>query len=112
MTGLVACAAGRKTTNRLRAIETLITASCSSLCPSVARQLIAFGRLKLVPLDEALVVSLCRKTTNRLRAIETASLLPLSAVFTNVARQLIAFGRLKLALAVTEHADARRSQDN
>ena len=37
----------RKTTNRLRAIETCIAAICAWLCACVARPLIAFGRLKL-----------------------------------------------------------------
>ena len=39
----------------------------------VARQLIAFGRLKRPPLPRALLSALRRKTTNRLRAIETTS---------------------------------------
>ena len=63
--------AGRKTTNRLRAIETW---------PSRPRQT-SFPR---------------RKTTNRLRAIETEVGPPVVAQEGVVARQLIACGRLKL----------------
>ena len=37
----------------------------------VARQLIAFGRLKLLGATLGCVISASRKTTNRLRAIET-----------------------------------------
>ena len=63
---------------------------------SVARQLIAFGRLKRqrrrLALDAA---DVCRKTTNRLRAIETLNHHLLSVAEATVARQLIAFGRLK-----------------
>ena len=62
----------RKTTNRLRAIETSRQTSVPEGTVTVARQLIAFGRLKL---NHALVGGHC--------GLE-------------VARQLIAFGRLKL----------------
>ena len=63
---------GRKTTNRLRAIETTTFADPARLRVVVARPLIAFGRLK--PDEQAgQQAGYCdrRKTTNRLRAIET-----------------------------------------
>ena len=63
---------GRKTTNRLRAIETI--SAIATLCPDscVARPLIAFGRLKLEVSGRVAVEGFPgRKTTNRLRAIET-----------------------------------------
>ena len=61
----------RKTTNRLRAIETRIANGWND---DVDRR---------------------RKTTNRLRAIETGSAALVLALLWLVARQLIAFGRLK-----------------
>ena len=62
----------------------------------VARQLIAFGRLKLDDREDLVRHLIGRKTTNRLRAIETNVLRKLS-YYLDVARQLIAFGRLKRA---------------
>ena len=63
----------------------------------VARQLIAFGRLKLeYPWPTDRTTNRRRKTTNRLRAIETQGRHLHLAPHTFVARQLIAFGRLKL----------------
>ena len=62
----------RKTTNRLRAIETRRNAEFPQLAGCVARPLIAFGRLKLAcPRGRVGLARLGRKTTNRLRAIET-----------------------------------------
>ena len=111
---------GRKTTNRLRAIETRLLRLSRSRVLAVARQLIAFGRLKLtspichkagrasrkttnrlraietLPMFISIRVMVSRrKTTNRLRAIETRQLAPEIGVRDQVARQLIAFGRLK-----------------
>ena len=65
----------RKTTNRLRAIETVPLFLLSPPCPAprVARQLIAFGRLKHTVRRQCLHVAPGRKTTNRLRAIETCA---------------------------------------
>ena len=63
----------RKTTNRLRAIETSFQSRFAWLRDFVARQLIAFGRLKPMSAGtNQLRVTTGRKTTNRLRAIETA----------------------------------------
>ena len=62
---------GRKTTNRLRAIETTRRQRQQPRPIIVARQLIAFGRLKLEWYDRRHNDSQRRKTTNRLRAIET-----------------------------------------
>ena len=69
----------------------------------VARQLIAFGRLKLVLVPLIVKVPVSRKTTNRLRAIETATQGGRRAGRPVVARQLIAFGRLKHEDALTAH---------
>ena len=69
----------------------------------VARQLIAFGRLKLGNYVVGVQGQRCRKTTNRLRAIETSFTISCPAQAWDVARQLIAFGRLK---HVTEHSRA------
>ena len=68
MTGIIM---GRKTTNRLRAIETALLRQQARANGGVARQLIAFGRLKLWwgPLGRCGCWR--RKATNRLRAIET-----------------------------------------
>ena len=63
---------------------------------SVARQLIAFGRLKPAISRPKNLAFICRKTTNRLRAIETLDIGPRIYHDGFVARQLIAFGRLKL----------------
>ena len=63
--------ASRKTTNRLRAIETVGVRNVE---------------------DDGLAG---RKTTNRLRAIETLLRNMVCLHLANVARQLIAFGRLK-----------------
>ena len=62
---------------------------------AVARQLIAFGRLKLGLAIASVITFSSRKTTNRLRAIETAVYRFRPGAPGNVARQLIAFGRLK-----------------
>ena len=78
----------RKTTNRLRAIETKFTPSCEGV------------RVR------------CRKTTNRLRAIETLLIGVVDAGALEVARQLIAFGRLKLSHPPYQRHDGCKSQDN
>ena len=77
----------RKTTNRLRAIETTGVVRYKDLETPVARQLIAFGRLKL----------------GYERAKESAH---------EVARQLIAFGRLKLRMSSIASIPRSKSQDN
>ncbi|MFZ2615714.1 MAG: hypothetical protein WA077_06970, partial [Anaerolineae bacterium] len=59
---------GRKTTNRLRAIETLpLLEGSDDLHALVARPLIAFGRLKLTTCSRSIFTPSGRKTTNRLR---------------------------------------------
>ena len=81
--------AGRKTTNRLRAIET---------CPWWRRCLRHARR---------------RKTTNRLRAIETRDDASGGVhMGDRVARQLIAFGRLKLVIVTSTGCPGWGSQDN
>ena len=79
---------GRKTTNRLRAIETSAQQGDLAGTGGVARQLIAFGRLKLF-------------TPTRPAMREKS-----------VARQLIAFGRLKRAAVRFPARTATWSQDN
>ena len=98
----------RKTTNRLRAIETLITTSPSEPGIGVARPLIAFGRLKhLTRGHQPSILTVCRKTTNRLRAIETQYSVPTQDGKLKVARPLIAFGRLKLSYPPHLQCDQR-----
>ena len=85
----------RKTTNRLRAIETPSLRVGGGLPARVARQLIAFGRLKLSRGRKNTSWSrTSRKTTNRLRAIETRDGRVRRSGSRQVARQLIAFGRV------------------
>ena len=81
---------------------------------TVARQLIAFGRLKRAGRRvRERNRRLGRKTTNRLRAIETENATGGKSTLANVARQLIAFGRLKPAEAGWgPNAGGPRSQDN
>ena len=79
---------GRKTTNRLRAIETT----------SLQRR--------------AFVAESRRKTTNRLRAIETQTTRQSTKNANKVARQLIAFGRLKRRRCRGGRGGRRVSQDN
>ena len=80
--------------------------------PLVARQLIAFGRLKPLYVKRAFIFSLRRKTTNRLRAIETQFADDLDAHVLTVARQLFAFGRLKREGSGAGNQPAFVSQDN
>ena len=128
---------GRKTTNRLRAIETILNdydyltvivvarqrIACGRLklrfthegelqTGEVARQRIACGRLKRAPAGGYDLTCLRRKTTNRLRAIETNSSAPLNKNVASVARQRIACGRLKLRTVADHDHRLFRSQDN
>ena len=87
---------GRKTTNRLRAIETCCSSSrhcCRWLCRKTTNRLRAIETRPLPPGGYNFRGR--RKTTNRLRAIETTPLVDACAPAVMVARQLIAFGRLK-----------------
>ena len=128
----------RKTTNRLRAIETRTGRLLRPTPSPVARQLIAFGRLKhwsiLMPgtgvslrrkttnrlraIETKAVrisnvsVACRRKTTNRLRAIETYTTVSGAMLVRAVARQLIAFGRLKPTTKTGPPRGWRWSQDN
>ena len=78
----------RKTTNRLRAIET------NKEDKDIPRWLVR------------------RKTTNRLRAIETQVLHGGKDEIAQVARQLIAFGRLKRPAIALGASSQGMSQDN
>ena len=78
----------------------------------VARQLIAFGRLKPSPPKGQCHRPRSRKTTNRLRAIETSIRPHTDPGQSRVARQLIAFGRLKLRLIDATGKVVLVSQDN
>ena len=103
----------RKTTNRLRAIETKRCTLPTTRSLQVARQLIAFGRLKR---DVYLPKPNPDKQVAR-QLIAFGRLKHAISVSTNiinsfVARQLIAFGRLKpeyWAICAVPHAV---SQDN
>ncbi len=103
----------RKTTNRLRAIETRPPAQPVGRVPSgrkTTNRLRAIETSGLSNVTPARVAS--RKTTNRLRAIETTS-----PTFTRtrelwVARQRIACGRLKHAIPMDVYPCDLPSQDN
>ena len=81
-------ARSRKTTNRLRAIETKTILMAAEAVVPVARQLIAFGRLKRSAAGCCGVHDLL------------------------VARQLIAFGRLKPFIGPANQVATTMSQDN
>ena len=104
---------GRKTTNRLRAIETRIDEVLGLRLRHVARQLIAFGRLK----PGFGLTGYCRPDSVARQLIAFGRLKLIWADLDRagdhpVARQLIAFGRLKRAYSCPPGWPTGASQDN
>ena len=111
--GAACPAAGRKTTNRLRAIETStreLGSLGSGCCRKTTNRLRAIETTRNVPPRSLQHPG--RKTTNRLRAIETKYYPVGNEHYQSVARQLIAFGRLKRSIAFAYLLSSGTSQDN